>query len=101
MRLASDGTRTATRHVDGVQVPDEVSVVGFDDIQLAAYSIPPLTTVHVDFRASGHLAIDRLLHMIGSLPKNAPLPEPVPPVSVTRASSAPVRSAAQDRQRTN
>jgi len=83
--------------VKGVRVPDEISVVGFDDIQLAAYAIPALTTVHVDFRASGHLAIDRLLHMIGSLPEDAPLPEPVPPVLVTRASTAPVRTAARDR----
>ena len=40
-------------HEAGRQVPDEVSVVGFDDIPEAAFLIPPLTTIHQDFATSG------------------------------------------------
>ena len=48
----------------GIRVPDDVSITGFDDIQLAAYSAPSLTTVRVDFSASGARAVDRLLSLI-------------------------------------
>lgn len=37
----------------GRQVPEEVSVVGLDDIPEAAYTTPPLTTVRLDFDALG------------------------------------------------
>jgi DNA-binding LacI/PurR family transcriptional regulator len=41
----------------GRRVPDEVSVVGFDDIPEAPYLIPALTTIRQDFAAVGHRAI--------------------------------------------
>jgi DNA-binding LacI/PurR family transcriptional regulator len=48
----------------GVRVPEDVSVVGFDDIPEAAFFPPPLTTLRVDFPALGRrllLRVDRLL----------------------------------------
>src|SRR5712692_4855614 len=48
-------------HQAGLTVPEDVSVVGFDDIEVAQHLIPPLTTVHVDKEAIGSLAVQRLL----------------------------------------
>lgn len=40
----------AALKANGITVPDEISVVGFDDIKLAAYTYPPLTTIHQPIR---------------------------------------------------
>lgn len=48
-------------HDAGVQVPEEVAVTGFDDIALARYLIPALTTVHVDMLELGRRAVGLLL----------------------------------------
>jgi DNA-binding LacI/PurR family transcriptional regulator len=45
----------------GVEVPRDVSVVGFDDIQMAAIASPPLTTVSAPTAAVGRAAVDLLL----------------------------------------
>lgn len=49
---------------EGVRVPEDVAVVGFDDIPMARYMNPPLTTVHVDISALGTRATDCLLEQI-------------------------------------
>jgi DNA-binding LacI/PurR family transcriptional regulator len=48
----------------GRRVPDEVSVVGFDDVPEAAYFIPPLTTVRPDFDAVARETLGLLLAQI-------------------------------------
>ncbi|MEU8623562.1 LacI family DNA-binding transcriptional regulator [Streptomyces sp. NPDC048669] len=48
-------------HERGRRVPEEVSVVGFDDIADAASYIPPLTTVHQDFAKVGELCVEAVL----------------------------------------
>jgi DNA-binding LacI/PurR family transcriptional regulator len=48
----------------GRSVPDDVSVVGFDDIPEAAFFQPALTTVRLDFTAIGRRCVARLLGMI-------------------------------------
>lgn len=47
-------------HDKGIEVPKEMSVVGFDNLPLAAHYIPPLTTVHQDFTAVGAKAVETL-----------------------------------------
>ncbi|NDK31867.1 LacI family DNA-binding transcriptional regulator [Nesterenkonia haasae] len=42
-------------------VPDDVSIVGFDDIPEAAYLYPPLTTVRQDFAALGQMMMQKVL----------------------------------------
>ena len=51
--------------VEGVRVPEELSIVGFDDIELAAYSSPPLTTIAQPKLRIGTLAAELLLERVG------------------------------------
>lgn len=48
----------------GVRVPDEMSVVGFDDISLASMVQPGLTTVHMPMKQAGRQAVERLLRLV-------------------------------------
>ena len=45
----------------GVQVPGEIALAGFDDIPIARYMHPPLTTVRVQISELGHAALERLV----------------------------------------
>lgn len=58
--LSAAGAMQALRQA-GVKVPDDVSVVGFDDIPLASYTDPALTTVRQPMREMGELATQMLL----------------------------------------
>ena len=66
------------------RVPEDVSVVGFDDIPEAAFSQPPLTTIRQDFAALGREAVRLVLGAIAGedLPSSL-----VPPRLVTRSST--------------
>lgn len=48
----------------GVRVPEDVSVIGYDDIALAAYVSPALTTVRQDTTAGGHALVESMLSML-------------------------------------
>ncbi|MER5885178.1 LacI family DNA-binding transcriptional regulator [Streptomyces sp. NPDC001941] len=52
----------------GLEVPDDVSVVGFDDSPLIAFTDPPLTTVRKPVPAMGQAAVRTLLEEIGGTP---------------------------------
>jgi LacI family transcriptional regulator, galactose operon repressor len=87
------GTISALRD-HGLRVPVDVSVVGFDDIVMAAHTDPPLTTVHVPARELG-LGAWRLLKLGGRV--NArPGSERVPVDLVVRASTAAPRGESSD-----
>ncbi|MFS0726520.1 GntR family transcriptional regulator [Paenibacillus sp. 1P07SE] len=48
----------------GLSVPDDLSVIGFDDIQMAEYIVPGLTTIAQDFARIGYLAAETLIRQI-------------------------------------
>jgi DNA-binding LacI/PurR family transcriptional regulator len=57
------GALAAARDM-GIRVPDEISVAGFDDIDVAGYCNPPLTTIRVPAYEIGQIAFKILLDMI-------------------------------------
>jgi LacI family transcriptional regulator len=77
-------------HEAGLSVPDDISIVGFNDVPAAAQLLVPLTTMRVPLQQLGRAAVDRLLQFIaGSSEQVAPIVLPVELVS--RRSSARVR----------
>ncbi|KEZ48181.1 LacI family DNA-binding transcriptional regulator [Metabacillus indicus] len=49
---------------EGLVVPDDISVIGFDDIDISGFFNPPITTVNNPIARQGLLAVNRLLAMI-------------------------------------
>lgn len=49
----------------GYKIPEDISVIGFDDVDVAAVFNPPLTTIHSDHRAVGQQAAKLLLDILG------------------------------------
>ena len=65
-----------------LRVPDDVSVVGFDDIPEAGHFRPPLTTMRQDFEALGRDAMSAVLVMLQDEESDAPVPARVPELIV-------------------
>ncbi|GAC1674836.1 MAG: substrate-binding domain-containing protein [Candidatus Acidiferrum sp.] len=74
----------------GRRVPEDVSVVGFDDIQSAAFQNPALTTVRQPLREMGVIAAETLLQRINA-PAKTPYPKTIAidPQFIVRKSTAP------------
>ena len=75
----------------GRAVPADFSVIGFDDIEVAAYVEPPLTTVRQPKQEMGRLAMDVVLRHLGQ--PTDPDVHPLPGELVVRMSSAPLSGA--------
>ena len=52
----------------GVRIPDDISIVGFDDINIAQLVSPPLTTIRQDMNLKGRLAVDFMLQLLSGKP---------------------------------
>lgn len=48
----------------GIRIPEDVSIIGFDDLPYAAIAFPPLTTVHVPKQEMGRIVAQRLMEII-------------------------------------
>jgi DNA-binding LacI/PurR family transcriptional regulator len=78
-------------HDAGLHVPDDVSVMGFDDIQAASYSVPSLTTIRQPLQHMGALAAELLLKKLAN--KRQPEMVKVDPELMERESTAAVSSS--------
>lgn len=74
----------------GLQIPRDISVVGFDDTPEARHSTPPLTTVHQDFERVGKLAVSSLVDRLDKSSGPVVVSEPLMPWLVVRGSTAPL-----------
>src|SRR5690349_7795559 len=74
-------------HAQGIAVPREISVTGFDDLEMSAVVTPPLTTVHFPTAELGTYAARHLLARLAGKPFEARTELPVE--LVVRASTAP------------
>lgn len=72
----------------GINVPGDVSIVGFDDLDVASYITPPLTTVKQNFKTIGHSAADLVFKRLADREKKAEKVL-IPAELVTRKSSGP------------
>jgi LacI family transcriptional regulator len=81
------GTLSAVRRAR-LRVPEDVSVIGFDDTPLASYLDPPLTTVRMPLEELGSVAAESLLREIGGRRAESVMVD-IPPELVVRGSAAP------------
>lgn len=78
--------------VRGLRVPDDLSIVGFDDLFVAQYSAPPLTTVRQPMREMGRLALETLMKLLNG--SGSPPNIKVPGELIIRQSTAPPKETA-------
>ena len=65
----------AACHKRGLSVPDNLSIVGFDDIDMATYTMPPLTTIRQPRFELGRRAMRMMLALLdGQEPVNQVVP---------------------------
>jgi DNA-binding LacI/PurR family transcriptional regulator len=57
-------------HEHGIQIPEEVAVVGFDDLGFAQFLNPPLTTVRTPTEMVGQIAAERLFGLLENHPSD-------------------------------
>jgi LacI family transcriptional regulator len=88
--VAAMGTIRAL-HESGLRVPDDVSVLGFDDIQSAAYQVPSLTTIRQPLQKMGGTAAQLLLKKLSG--EAIPDSVQVEPELIVRESTAPARES--------
>ncbi len=59
-------------HRHGIRVPDDVSIIGFDNQRTSAYTTPPLTTIHQPAVEIGETAALAILHLLKDKPFTMP-----------------------------
>jgi alanine racemase len=76
----------------GLRVPEDLSIVGFDDLDVAPHANPPLTTVHQPIRQKGEESAKLLLRMIASPDLERPEHKVLDTRLIIRASTGPAKA---------
>ncbi len=76
----------STIQSQGFRIPEDISVVGFDNLKLSCYMSPALTTVHQDRATIGRTAADRLIQLIENKPIEDALDVRIPTKLIVRNS---------------
>ncbi|HLI26403.1 MAG TPA: LacI family DNA-binding transcriptional regulator [Chloroflexota bacterium] len=98
--LVALGVLSAARRW-GLRVPDDLSIVGSDDLPVGRYATPALTTVRLPVTAMGRLATELLIRQLeaGASAADSPRAIVVPVELVVRESSAPLLAGESSRDR--
>jgi DNA-binding LacI/PurR family transcriptional regulator len=83
--IAIGAIRALLEH--GLRVPEDVAVVGFDDIAMSRFCNPPLTTVYQDTAHAGELLVETLLKLVNGHPAQSQM---LPAKLVVRRSSGAI-----------
>lgn len=78
----------ATFKAQGFRIPEDLSIVGFDNVAISGYTTPPLTTVEQDRAAIGSKAADTLIALIEGRELNQDLDTRIPTKLIVRNSCA-------------
>ncbi len=81
----------------GLRVPDGIAIAGFDDVPLARFLTPALTTVHVPIEELGRRAIRMLINSVVQGAPSRPTLELVPTSLIVRGSTVPTPPAERTR----
>jgi LacI family transcriptional regulator len=81
----------------GIRTPEDIAVTGFDDIPMARYVSPPLTTVRVRIAELGESALEKLVRMIEAPEDAAPEPRVVVGTELVVRASCGARHAERQR----
>lgn len=79
----------------GIRVPEDVALVGFDDVPIARYVSPPLSSVHVDLERFGERAVELLVESLKDPTGHVPRHEVVGTRLVIRGSSTVAGAGAE------
>lgn len=65
-------------HARGIRIPDDISIIGFDDIPMCQMVTPPLTTIHQDMKLKAQTAVEFMLQLLeGDTPEQSNIILPI------------------------
>lgn len=63
-------------HRHGLRIPEDISLIGFDDLPTSLYALPPLTTIHQPAYEMGQLAATAMMQLLAGEPSALQVPGP-------------------------
>lgn len=90
--LIALGAYEAVREM-GLRIPQDISIVGYDDQEIASYIQPPLSTIRLPYYEMGYQAVVHLLRIINKQKTTKPFQKKLAGVVMERGSIAPILQA--------